>query len=215
MKKILIIAITLIVLGAGVGAYAYAAETNNSNSNNTINQTSTNIGSGNTSTTQNNNNTENTGSNNKSGGNSNGESNSNTNENSQANSNNGEAESNSNNNDKLANLKSYYLNKLENVQANLKKANANMSDVQYEETFIDNYNTWHNTLNSIIQSIKENTSPQQFSEIQEDENNWLKNMTITHNNIFNQGGSMSAMSADEYLSSATKKRCYYMVNKYL
>lgn len=117
--------------------------------------------------------------------------------------------------------KQIYLNKLNELDANLKETleerYASSKTLDMIEAANEEYNQWDYMLNEVYSILEEQLSQEDMDKLREEEINWIKDKELKSKEEADKykGGSIEPFMELTSLIDSTRKRCYELVNQYI
>ena len=126
----------------------------------------------------------------------------------------------SSNDNNIYSSKQIYLEKLNELEANLDislKEKYSGTTLEMVEAGSEEYEQWDNILNEIYSELKQQLSEEDMKKLTEEELTWIKSRDEKGEAAANEfkGGTMENLNRLMSLMTSTKERCYELVNKYM
>lgn len=117
------------------------------------------------------------------------------------------------------NLKSYYLEKLDKIEAGMSDLDEQYAGNTYDMRMAANkeYKRWDDALNEIYSVLKTQISESEMKSLTQEEMQWIKDKEEKAEREAAQyeGGTIHPVFHITSLCQSTKDRCYELVNKYM
>lgn len=118
--------------------------------------------------------------------------------------------------------KQIYLNKLNELDENLKETHderyaSDATTLDMIEAANEEYNQWDYLLNEIYSVLEEQLSQEDMDKLREEEINWINTKEIKSKEASDKykGGTIAPYMAIDSRIESTKERCYELVNQYM
>lgn len=126
----------------------------------------------------------------------------------------------SNDNSNTSSTKQMYIEKLNELETELKislEEKYNGTTQEMIEAGYEEYEKWDNMLNEVYSKLKQQLTEKEMDELTEEELNWIKKRDEKSEAAANEfkGGTMEPLNRVMSLVTSTKERCYELVNQYM